>query len=76
MKILALLAKASTRHGQRSLHYMREQSLGQDDSAYLVQIERVGSGRVQPPSFLNSTDREIDDFDRRLKYCLLVEVKY
>ena len=56
----------SARHRQGSVQYRREQSLGLDDSAHSVQIEMVGSGRMQPPSFLNSTDRGIDDVDRRL----------
>ena len=58
------------RHSQGSVQYRREESFGQDDSVNLVQIERVGSGRVQPPSFLNSTDRGIDDLDRRLETLL------
>ena len=54
-------------HSQGSVQYRREESFGKDYSVNLVQIERVGSGRVQPPSFLNSTDRGIDDLDRRLE---------
>ena len=58
------------RRSQGNVQYRREESFGQDDSVNLVQIERVGSGRVQPPSFLNSTDRGIDDLDRRLETLL------
>ena len=60
----------SDRHSQGNVQYRREESFGQDDSVNLVQIERVGSGRVQPPSFLNSRDRGIDDLDRRLETLL------
>ena len=64
------LIDQSDRHSQGSVQYRREESFGQDDSVNLVQIERVGSGRVQPPSFLNSTDRGIGDLDRRLETLL------
>ena len=64
------LIDQSDRHSQGSVQYRREESFGQDDSVNLVQIERVGPGRVQPPSFLNSTDRGIGDLDRRLETLL------